>query len=293
MFTQFFGNYLLNSQYVTAEQLLEAIHAKNKTRLKLGVLAIDAGYMTAEQVEEVHERQMFEDKRIGDIAVDMGYITREQVEELLGKQRTGYLLLGQALVDNGILTNAQFEEAISKYKEKYKIAEDDKEVDSDEKAAAMVEELCDFSYEESQMYTKYILLLLKNLVRFVGDDFTPLNPVNGLDSVGYSSVTQGIKGQFAADMAIVFDRVEDMVEFGNRYSQEQFTADEIEYIEAAACDFININNGLFTVNISNEMNVELTLTPPEVKNGELGITGEVMVFPVQFTFGTIKFVITK
>lgn len=292
MFTQFFGNFLLNEQYVTAEQLLEAIHAKNKTRLKLGVLAIDAGYMTAEQVEEVHERQMFEDKRIGDIAVELGYMTREQVEELLGNQRTGYLLLGQALVDQGIMTNAQFENAITKYKNKFRITED-KEAISDEKAAQMVEELCDFSYEESKLYTNYIVLLLKNLVRFIGDDFTPLNPVSVFDKENYKSILQSIKGQFATDVAVVFSDEESMLEFGNRYSNEEFDLSEMEYIEAAACDFININNGLFTVNVSNELNMELSLTPPEIKENELGISGDIMVFPVQFTFGTVDFVISK
>ena len=62
-----------------------------------------------------------------------------------------------------------------------------------------------------------------------------------------------------------------MVEFANRYSDEMFTVDEMEYIEAAACDFINIHNGLFTVNVSSESNEELTLTPPEVFEGKTDI----------------------
>ena len=44
MITQFFGNYLLNEHLVTPNQLIEALQEKNNTRLKLGVLAINAGY---------------------------------------------------------------------------------------------------------------------------------------------------------------------------------------------------------------------------------------------------------
>ncbi len=290
MFTQFFGNYLLNNSYVTAEQLVEGIQVKSKTRLKLGVLAIDAGYMTAAQVEEVHERQMLVDKRIGDIAVELGYLTEAQVEELLSNQKKGYLLLGQALVDAGYMTNDQFEEAIGNYKAKYKIDENS-ESDVDAKAAEMVKELCDFSYDDSKMYTDYVVLLLKNLVRFVGDDFAPLKPQLAKAEVSYKSVIQKVKGQFSLDMAIAFDDENTMVEFGNRYSGEVFTVDDMEYVEAAACDFINIHNGLFTVNVSNDTNVELNLTPPEVIEKAVDMDGEVMIFPIQFTYGVVNFVI--
>ena len=57
MFTQFFGNYLLNQRLVSPEQLTEALELQKTTRLKLGVLAINAGYMTAAQVDEVHNAQ--------------------------------------------------------------------------------------------------------------------------------------------------------------------------------------------------------------------------------------------
>lgn len=291
MFTQFFGNYLLNNSYVTAEQLVEGIQVKSKTRLKLGVLAIDAGYMTAAQVEEVHERQMLVDKRIGDIAVEMGYLTEAQVDELLSNQKKGYLLLGQALVDLGYMTNDQFEEAIGNYKEKFKIDESAEAGNVDAKAAEMVKELCDFSYDDSKMYTDYVVLLLKNLVRFVGDDFAPLKPQLDKATVGYKSVSQKVKGQFSMDMAIVFDDETAMVEFGNRYSGENFTSEDMEYVEAAACDFINIHNGLFTVNVSNDTNVELNLTPPEVIEKATDIEEEAMIFPIQFTYGVVKFVI--
>ena len=51
MFAQFFGGYLFNHKLCTAEDLTQAFEAKKHTRLRLGVLAINAGLMTAEQVE--------------------------------------------------------------------------------------------------------------------------------------------------------------------------------------------------------------------------------------------------
>ena len=97
MFTQFFGNYLLNKGLVSASQLSDALSVQKQTRLKLGVLAINAGYMTAEQVDMVHAAQQKVDKRIGDIACEMGFLTEEKVMELLKSQGAAHLQLGQGL----------------------------------------------------------------------------------------------------------------------------------------------------------------------------------------------------
>ena len=91
MFTQFFGSYLLNKKIVSPANLRVALEKKDTTRVKLGVLVINAGYMTAKQVDAVHKKQATVDKRRGDIAVDMGYLTEAQVEELLSSQKTGCL----------------------------------------------------------------------------------------------------------------------------------------------------------------------------------------------------------
>ena len=116
MFAQFFGGYLFNHKLCTAEDLTQAFEAKKHTRLRLGVLAINAGLMTAEQVEHVNITQQSVDKRFGDLAVELGYVTADDVEKLLAQQPTDYLLLGQTLVNNGALTNAEFEKALKDYK---------------------------------------------------------------------------------------------------------------------------------------------------------------------------------
>ena len=109
MFAQFFGGYLLNKGLVKPDDLTTAIEDKKNTRMRLGVLAINAGLMTAQQVEHVNITQQSVDKRFGDLAVELGYVTADDVERLLSQQPTDYLLLGQTLVNNGVLTNAQFE----------------------------------------------------------------------------------------------------------------------------------------------------------------------------------------
>lgn len=289
MFTQFFGNYLLNEKLVTPEQLVEAMQQKKETRMKLGVLAINAGYMTASQVERVHELQSKMDKRIGDIAVELGYMTEEQVMELLHAQPLGYLLLGQAIVDKGYMTNAQFEDAINSYKAKFSLTDEDIANNENSKIETLVNSLYDFSgTSQPELYEEFVVLLLNNLVRFIGDDFTPLQPEKEIRSTAYRYTSQSINGEFNSNTNIFADD-STLIEFSCRYSGEDIN-ELNEYVEASAQDFINLHNGLFTVNVSNNQQIELTLTPPtplaELTPSEVT---NCVILPFQFSFGTVRF----
>lgn len=292
MFTLFFGNYLLNQKLVTPDQLVEAFIQKKQTRMKLGVLAINAGYMTASQVERVHELQSKMDKRIGDIAVELGYMTNDQLMELLHAQPVGYLLLGQAIVDKGYMTNAQFEEAIKSYKEKYSLTDEDIVNNENGKAENLIASLFDFSKTSNPLlYEEFVSLLMNNIVRFVGDDFTPLEPEFEIKEDNFKFTSQQINGEFSAN-TYMYGHDQELIQFACRYSGENITELD-EYVEASGQDFINLNNGLFTVNASNDQQIELTLTPPTpltvLKQEDIPKS---LIIPFQFPFGIIRFAIT-
>jgi CheY-specific phosphatase CheX len=288
MFTQFFGNYLLNQKLVTPEQLVDALQDKKNTRMKLGVLAINAGYMTASQVERVHELQSKMDKRIGDIAVELGYMTEEQVMELLHAQPLGYLLLGQALVDKGYMDNASFENAINSYKEKYSLTDEDIASNENSKMESLVTSLCDFSKTSNPaLYEEFVSLLINNLIRFVGDDFTPLEPEYSINSTSFKSTSQCINGEFSTETKLFADETT-YIEFASRYSGEEIS-ELNEYVEASGQDFLNLHNGLFTVNVSNNQQIELTLTPPTPLSGLTpNDVDNCLILPFQYPFGTVR-----
>lgn len=291
MFTQFFGNYLLHKQLVSPEHLSEVLQSMKTTRLKLGVLAINAGFMTAAQVEKAHLEQQRVDKRIGEVMVDMGFLTKDQVEALFQTQPAGHLLLGQALVDNGYMTNGQFEEALNSYKQENSISENDFDDGSDEAASRLVKHFYNFSGGVNSAYmTSYVSLLFKNLIRFIGDDFTPMDakPVSGEIS---NCVVQRITGGMNAITIIDADNAA-MIEFASRFAKEELTEAD-EYTQACVSEFINLHNGLFAVNMSNDNNIELKLEPQcYVDNMDISELKNACVIPVCFSFGTVNFVIS-
>lgn len=294
MFTQFFGNYLLNQKLITPDQLMEALLIKNETRTKLGVLAINAGYMTASQVEQVHVMQAQKTMRIGDLAIAMGYLTSDQLRELLETQTPGYLQLGQALVDKGYLTNIAFEHALNAYKVKFQISDDDFINGSKDTIHGLVEKLYgdDCPYDK-KLFNIYLTLLINNFIRFIGEDFTIMDPEMSISSnpLMYKA-SQGITGEYSNDIHLIASE-ETLIHFASRYTGELFDSFD-EYVTSSACDFVNLNNGLFTVNISNEIGLELKLTPPSTMFGTDDLDDDsAFVLPIVYPFGTIKIAITK
>lgn len=294
MFTQFFGNFLVNEGFITTKQLLDALTAKANTKLKLGVLAINADYMTSDQVDVVHEKQTVVDKRFGDIAIEMGFLNNEQVNELLTTQRPDYLLLGQALMDTGALTNEKFQEAMNIYKEKNRFTQHDMLNINSDKNHSIIKYFFNFDKTKNPDYfVSYVELLLNNLIRFLGDDFT-LMLTNKVEETQTKKLLfmQKVLGPFSTTSTLTLDE-NAMIEFACRYADEKFT--EInEYVEASVCDFLNLHNGLFAVNISQEYDIELNLTPPEIIEKSNSVENEEMEYTISicYPFGNMIFTFT-
>lgn len=292
MFTQFFGNYLLNSGLVSPEKLSDALGRLSETKLRLGVLAINAGIMTAEQVDKVHAEQQKVDKRIGELMVDMGYATEEQIEKLLKTQPSAHLLLGQTLVNDGVMTNSQFENALNSYKKEMGISDADLEDSDLGDFRPLVDKFYNFDNEDNKSYlTGYIVLLFKNLVRFIGTDFAPLSAKALLDNISRSCMGQEIRGGVKALTLIDADD-DSLIEFASRFSGEHLTAND-DFTRDCINEFLNLHNGLFAVNLSNETGLEIELSPQIVYNDiNLDTIKNSHVIPVCFSFGTINFIIS-
>ena len=79
------------------------------------------------------------------------------------------------------------------------------------------------------------------------------------------------------------------IAFATRYVHEQFHSYD-EYVQASLEDFLNLQNGLFIVNVSNTSNTELTLGAPEhITGAPSHLSGRTWQIPVLYTFGTIDF----
>lgn len=292
MFAQFFGSYLLNHDAVSPNDLTAAISLLADTHIKLGTLAMHMGYMTASEVDEVVFLQTREDKRFGEIALERNYLFNEQLDELLKAQIPDYLLLGQTLVDMGCLTNGNLEELMVGYQSESQLDDDSFSNETTEATTKLLTKFFkDAGKEISEYELMYMNLVFNNLIRFIGEDFTPLAPVACTEYDVNCCVTQHISGLVNCTSSL--DMTEEVaVVFASRYAKMDFTEFD-EYVEASLEDFLNLHNGLFSVNMSNTYSEELVLDPPERAEGPvLQLKEGSFVIPVIYPFGTIYLILT-
>lgn len=287
MYAQFFGNYLLSRGVITGEQLIDAIQKKSVSHVKLGTLAMHAGYMTANEVDQIIIMQTHQDARFGELAVKEGYLTEAQVTELLKAQNPDFLQLGQTLIDEGIIDNQQLQALMIDYESENEIYEGDYSNETIASINHLVENFFVIAERSlSSFEVSFIRLFLTNLVRFIGDDFTPVSPYTCKEYPTNFCVSQRINGRFSVKTYIDMPETA-CIKFASRYVGEDFTSFD-EYVQSSLEDFLNLHNGLFNVNVSNDMSIELSLDPPVVETDELlTFKAETFLLPIVFSFGTL------
>jgi hypothetical protein len=289
LYTQFFGNYLLSNNYVTKEQLFSAMQRQSGEHMKLGTLAIHSGYMDAAQVDEVVIEQTHQDRRFGELAVEKGYLSDAQMTELLQKQPPSFLMLGQVLLDDGVLTNSDFEQIMNGYRNENGIDESGNLIEQQDVINRLFDNYFDKSGTEiSTNGFIFTELLFNNFVRFIGDDFTPLGASEVTEAPIACCVKQKVHGAYAINTYLSMERTT-AIDFASHYVNEQF-ADFDEYVQASLEDFLNLQNGLFTVNVSNDSATELTLSAPETVDAPaLTFPHKALHFPILYSFGKVDF----
>ncbi|MCR4590239.1 MAG: hypothetical protein K5668_05410 [Lachnospiraceae bacterium] len=139
----------------------------------------------------------------------------------------------------------------------------------------------------------YLAELIFNLNRFVDKDITS-RPTEIVHEIPESChIAQGITGDYNAVSAL-YAEPEVLTSFAAMYSKIELSNYE-EIVNELAADFLNLHNGLFLVNLSEAENVESTLTPPvsDEKGDPIELYSDTYVMPVDFTFGTVNFILSE
>jgi CheY-specific phosphatase CheX len=290
MFSQYFGQYLLNKGILTSEKLSDVLAYERSVHVKLGVLAISAGMMNAAQVEEVHELQRIKDKRFGEIAIERGYLTFAQLEDLLQQQGSRQLSLSQAIIDREYMTLAGLEAALESYKRDNSLSKEQldaiKTVDFDR----LVRAFLDFSEAGglSEAYYDYVALILRSIMRFLNEVPVISRNIPLEGKVQGWTVVQDIIGEIDLATAIAAEDTA-LLEIARRYSQEDLKEID-ELAKDSMAEFLNLANGIYCVNASDK-GLELNLEPQSVASSPEFAHVKGSIVPIDLPFGKIKLVV--
>lgn len=290
MYTQFFGNYLISRELITHEQLISALSRQNHEVVHLSTLALYSGFMSPYEVEEITQMQHLEGRKFSELSIEKGYLTKEQVLELLRSESPNFLIIGQILLRDGIFNYKSLNDAFLDYRSSSEFFELELDDNGD-----FVQQLIDsfLILTESAISTfgkTYLTLLFNNFIRNIGDDFTALPPTVVQEFSCHNCVKQAVMGNYNLNSYICMGDGTALA-FAERYAREPFT-EVNEYVKACLEDFLNVHNGLFIVNASNNDANELTLGFPQVPEDIIMVfENPTYYFPVMYPFGTVHILI--
>lgn len=290
MFSVFFGQFLLNQGVIDGKTLSRLLEASKQTRVKLGVLAINSGLMTADHVNRVNQLQGQKDKKFGEIAIEEGYLTEPELGLLLSVQESEQLRLSQTLVDENIMSMEDIDKYTRLYRETYSLNDDDFEALRDGKASTIIDAYLNFGNDSfSSLYKEYITLFYKNILRFI-DSAVHLDHVETIDQRQYDFlIKQDIIGPkrvytgFAAKTDV-------LIKIAGQYADESFHS-LYDYAQDALGEFLNMNNGLYLVNLS-DYGVEMSLKIQSIQKNYVIESNKVYCIPFYTSYGRLDLLIS-
>ena len=244
----------------------------DKTRVKLGLIAVSEKLMTEKQADEVNLKQQMMDKKFGDIAISLGYLTEVQVERLLALQGNEYMRFCQSAVDKDIMTLEQIEGALDYYKKENGFTFADMEAiksgDVDRVLPLFLPEIPDGPFVD------LLAVTFRCINRLASDD---ISIRRGYTTNNYKTgavAMQEIVGDYNVTTAFAGDD-KGILAIAEAFAKQFFDEVDINALDSVG-EFINISDGLFATAKSQE-GMELNLMPPKLSKDPLELNGSMIV----------------
>lgn len=287
MFSQLFGHYLIDKRIITPDEYRATIENQLKVRVKLGTIAIADGLLTEEQVDDINRLQMQQDKRFGDIAVEMGLLTEEQISSLLAKQGNPYMQFVESITQSTGLSAGVIEKTLAVYQKENGFTDQDMEALKNDDIGALIPV---FAKSDNPLVTEIAGLVIKNVNRFITRDYY-MGHISKAKSLSYHCLAgQRITGSgtyYAALAASADDEAFQLV--AGRFSGVKAARGSADSFDGV-CEFINVNDGLFASDQSENAGREFELEPVEAYQDQK-VTGDFYILPIYIEEQPITLVI--
>ena len=268
------GNYLIESNKISSENLAAVLEQMNAVRVKLGLIAVAEGFMTTEQAEEVNKLQATCDKRFGDIAVEQGYLTDEQVGKLLKEQGNTYFMFVQTLVDLELLDM----DTVDSVWEEFKKAKGYTNTEFEDIKSDDVDRIIPlYLDQDTKKYQELIGIAVRTIIRLI-DRQVYIGEATILEDAKFGAmVSQKLEGEGGLQVALA-EKDGALLKLCSVFGQENFATLDEDALDAAG-EFINCLNGLYA-SARSRAGEFLELFPPEYRVDGVTLTGVACMVPV-------------
>ena len=275
MFSQLFGNYLVDKNIISIEDYKTAIEQQMAVRVKLGTIAIADGLLTEDEVESINRMQMQFDKRFGDIAIEKGLLTAEQIEALLKKQGNPYMQFIQVLMETSKLTATVLDKTLNAFQKEKGFSDSDMTALKNDDLDSLIPI---FAFSAKPYVTDLAGLVLRNINRFITRDFY-IDKIKHINSLDYCYLA-GQKTVGNDTIYLAFAEETDNGSFAmiaSNFSGDDHKSTNEDTFDAI-CEFINVNSGLFASELS-QKDIDLDMEPVFAYKDQT-VKGDFYVLPV-------------
>ncbi len=119
MKVRLFGQYLVERQLISREQLASAVARQRQENLRIGELAVELGLLSHDQALHINQLQIRTNKRFGDLASEQGLLSSDQLADLLERQQHEHRYIGEMFVAEGLITKEQLIQELSNHRALY------------------------------------------------------------------------------------------------------------------------------------------------------------------------------
>lgn len=275
MFCQLFGKYLIEKDILKDTDLSSIMEKLQSSRAKLGVLAIAQGYITEEDASEINKIQTQRDARFGTIATEEGFMTEEQLQTLLDMQGNTYSKFITILADDYKLEISKIDELLKDFQKINGFDDNEFNGLKNDDLDAIIPI---YAFSSKSYITDICNLALKNIIRFVTDDFY-IDRIKHVNQIDYRCLAgQKLVGDI--DIAIAFAVIKEeqaFIDISNGFSGENGTTLGLDAYDSIG-EFVNCISGLFATAISKKgINVEIQ---PQFFYENQSAKGEGYILPI-------------
>ncbi len=275
MFGLYFGYYLVEKNKISQSQFEDLIAQLQKSRAKLGFIAVAENLLTVKQADEINDIQKRMDKRFGDVAVEKGYLLEEEVTYLLNMQGNAYLLFLQLLSESGYLTMEEMKGALEDFQKEFQFS--DSELDS-LKTGDIDRIIPVFVDTDHPIYGEYARLAIRNVVRFINSNII-LKKAHKISSYPFQALaSQRLLGNPGLFIGLA-GKDPALLSIAKPFAKEEFQGLDEDAFDSV-CEFLNCTNGIYASKLSQE-DIELEMAPPEYYTNQC-ITSEDDLYIVPF-----------
>lgn len=247
MFSQLFGEYLVEKNVLTRRVVDNIIEKQMSARVKLGTIAVAAGVITEKQADEINHLQTQQDKRFGDIALENGYMTEVQLHEILTQQANPFMKFLQILTEESALTVTEIDNYLVEFQQTNGFSDTEMRALKDEDIDGIVPV---FAFAGKPYVTDLTALVLRNLTRFISSNFY-IGRIQPVVNYGYKWLAgQKICGDHEIHLAFASsDEADGLLKLAGGYAGQEFT--EIgNLVYDSINEFTNICSGLLATELS-------------------------------------------